>query len=56
LLVGGGSARILAIDPQARTVTTAGRLPSALADPTAVALNGHVFVLGGGTNAVYELG
>ena len=37
-------------------MTNAGRLPADLADPTAVALNGHVFVLGGGTNAVYELG
>jgi outer membrane protein assembly factor BamB len=55
LLVGGGSARVLAIDPAGR-VTTAGRLPAVLADPAAVALNGRVYVLGGGTNAVYELG
>jgi MFS family permease len=53
--VGGGSARILAIDPGAGTVTRAGRLPAALADPAAVAANGSVYVLGGGTNAVYEL-
>jgi N-acetylneuraminic acid mutarotase len=55
LLVGGGSARILAIDPSGN-VTTAGRLPAPLADPAAVAENGHVYVLGGGTNAVYQLG
>jgi N-acetylneuraminic acid mutarotase len=55
LLVGGGSARILAIDPSGG-VTTAGRLPAALADPAAVAENGKVYVLGGGTNAVYQLG
>ncbi|HEY6836573.1 MAG TPA: hypothetical protein VI142_08995 [Gaiellaceae bacterium] len=55
LLVGGGSSRVLAIDPSGR-VTTAGRLPTTLADPAAVALNGHVYVLGGGTNAVYQLG
>jgi hypothetical protein len=56
VLVGGGSARILEIDPKSGGVTTAGRLPTPLADPAAVALNGRVYVLGGGTNAVYELG
>jgi hypothetical protein len=55
LLVGGGSSRILALDPSGR-ISNAGRLPIALADPAAVALNGHVYVLGGGTNAVYQLG
>ncbi len=56
VLVGGGSARILEIDPTSGRVTTAGRLPTPLADPAAIALNGRVYVLGGGTNAVYELG
>jgi len=56
VLVGGGSARVLEIDPNSGRVTTAGSLPTALADPAAVALNGRVYVLGGGTNAVYELG
>ena len=56
VLVGGGSARILEIDPTSGRVTAAGRLPTPLADPAAVALNGRVYVLGGGTNAVYELG
>ena len=54
--VGGGSARVLSIDPRRGTVTTVARLPEALADPAAVSLHGRVFVLGGGTNAVYELG
>ena len=55
LLVGGGSSRILAIDPRSGKVTVGGRLPQALADPAAVALDGRVYVLGGGSNAVYEL-
>src|SRR5205814_5895218 len=55
LLVGGGSNRVLSIDPRRGTVTTVARLPHAIADAAAVASGGHVYVLGGGTNAVYEL-
>ncbi len=56
LLVGGGSRRILAIDPHAGTVVVAGTLPQPLADPAAVSQGNRVIVLGGGTNAVYSVG
>jgi hypothetical protein len=46
---------VVRIDPRSGTATVAGSLPAALHDAAAVAVAGHAYVLGGGTNAVYEL-
>jgi hypothetical protein len=55
-VVGGGSRRVLAVDPGAGTVTPVATLPQGLSDPAVVSEKGRVLVLGGGTNAVYALG
>jgi hypothetical protein len=46
---------VLRIDPRARTTRVVARLPVSLADASAVTIGRHAYVLGGGTNAVYEL-
>jgi len=44
------------VDPAARTATTDGVMPVPLAGASAVTLGGHLFVIGGDTNAASALG
>jgi hypothetical protein len=52
-LVGGR--RVLRIEPSSGRVTVAASLPATLTDPAAAAVGSALVVVGGGTDAVYEL-